>query len=78
MGKGAISGRAILNLRPTFPSGGIDITDMISEFGNEAFVGFQEIFLLRFFKARFKVWDGPPGPQHGPMGRKSAFPKCKL
>ena len=70
--------RAILNLRPTFPSGGIDITDMISEFGNEALVGFQEIFLLGFFKARFKVWDGPPGPQHGPMGRKSAFPKCKL
>ena len=40
---------AILNSRPTFPSGGIDITDMISEFENEALVGFQEIFLLRFF-----------------------------
>ena len=39
-----------MNLRPTFPSGGIDITDMISEFENEALVGFQEIFLLRFFK----------------------------
>ena len=38
--------RAILNLRPTFPSGGIDITDMISEFENEAFVGFQEIFFV--------------------------------
>ena len=70
--------RAILNLRPTFPSGGIDITDMISEFENEAFVGFQEILLLRFFTARFKVWDGPPGPQHGSMGRKSAFSKCRL
>ena len=37
-----------MNLRPTFPSGGIDITDMISEFENEALVGFQEIFLRIF------------------------------
>ena len=44
--------RAILNLRPTFPSGGIDITDMIFEFENEAFVGFQEILLLRFFRKK--------------------------
>ena len=51
----------------------MDITEMIFEFENEAFVGFQEILLLRFFTARFKVWDGPPGPQHGPMGRKSAY-----
>ena len=62
-----------MNLRPTFPSGGIDITDMISEFENEAFVGFQEIFCRGSLRPVSRCGMGPPGPNTAPWDEKVRF-----